>query len=352
MDTSKPKVQDILNYIGHLNTVKDSLLFTQLKSDFDGPDTDRQRLRKTFKERYQNREQQLIEATQELVSTLSALNNEISQLDIKVGRSTLKAKAKANELTEAKYKFKSLLGQSDSGILTKAESLDENLYELEEIMKKRKGVKNNLFKIDFELTNMNMSIQFIELDNEIKSMGNNAESGRLNNIREQKEELLENISNRLSTLQRSIHNLRDYSKKANKLQIESRINNQFSNSTENIGLNNYFSLFIDNLQVELEDNLRRKIEEGNKIRERLFLITNMAEENIELTNEFEDYSFLIEEITVEIEDKENLRVQLLQKLKEKIIENIKLRLGLNLNYLAILYLMLVKKLDIMRDFGN
>ena len=94
----------------------------------------------------------------------------------------MKVKAKANELAEAKHKFKALLSQSDSGILTKSEALDKLLNELEEVMKKRKTVRSNLYKLETEVTSAELSYKYIEIENEVKDMGKYAESDRIQHL--------------------------------------------------------------------------------------------------------------------------------------------------------------------------
>lgn len=46
---------------------------------------------------------------------------------------------------------------------------------------------------------------------------------------------------------------------------------------------------------------------------------------LEYTEDAEDHTILVDELKEEIIEKERLRAQLLRKLKERIIENIKLR---------------------------
>jgi len=55
------------------------------------------------------------------------------------------------------------------------------------------------------------------------------------------------------------------------------------------------------------------------------MMANMTHDEIEITDEFEDYSFIIEEIITEIEDKERLRAELLKDLRERIFDNIQFR---------------------------
>lgn len=304
-------MEDINNYLEHLGTVRDSLTVIENKENEYNDNT----LRDNAAKVKQAREEHLLNATRDLNNKLSAVKDLSGPLDQKVQASYVKLKAKANDLSEAKYKFKTLIGQSEVVVTKKAEKFDEKLDELEDHIRKKKNLKDAVLKLESELISSRFSNRFIELDIEVKNFSDTAHNSKVNEICKQKNELLGLITDRLDHIEASNQRIKNYIKKVYRLQLDSGLNLKFPPGSEN----------IDNFKADLENELARRIEERDQIRDKLIMILNIDPEELAVPLGPDGYLFLIEEITVDITDKESIRTEMLEKLRKLMFINIRLR---------------------------
>lgn len=186
-------------------------------------------------ERSAIRDQETSEEIRFYVSSLSRLKNEFANLDSLNYTKAAELSVKANELSEVKSKFKTLLSHSDSGISQRVEALDLKLEELEDLMLKKKNAKSALYRLDSDLSSTQLANKYLELENEISNMNLNAESVNKNYIIEAKARLLNQISERVTGITQTVHKLKEHARKVVKQQDEAGKGIKFISENQTLG---------------------------------------------------------------------------------------------------------------------
>jgi hypothetical protein len=235
---------DIEHYIDHLKHVKQQL-FISLKKDkisitneagqSEDPREAYEVNQENYIERSTMRDYEVSSEVRLLVYSLSKFKNNSTNLENLNSTKKETLTTKTSELSEVNKKFKALLSQSDSGILQRAEALDEKLEELEDLMLKKKNAKSSLYRLDSDLSSTQLANKYLELENYISNMNSNSESVNLNYIIEAKVELLDKVSDRVRSVSLTTQKLKEHARKVVKQQDEAGKGIKFRSENESLG---------------------------------------------------------------------------------------------------------------------
>jgi hypothetical protein len=237
-------MDDIEHYVDHLKHVKQQL-FISLKKDkisitneagqSEDPQETSEGNQETYIERSTMRDHELSSEVRLLVFSLSKFKNDFTNLENLNSSKKEILTTKTSELSEVNKKFKALLSQSDSGILQRAEALDEKLEELEDLMLKKKNAKSSLYRLDSDLSSTQLANKYLELENYISNMNSNTESVNLNYIIEAKVELLDKVTDRVRSVSLTTQKLKEHTRKVVKQQDEAGKGIKFRSENESLG---------------------------------------------------------------------------------------------------------------------
>lgn len=200
-----------------------------------------------------------LEKVRALSRKLASLQNELksSQGENKIKVGQLQQKTAA--LQSAKQKFKTLLNQTDSGILDKAEIMEEKLEQLEEVMRKKKLIKAET-KIASSLTTQRCAI----IEEQCEKLEANKDQLVQKDIDLKKEALLKVLQQKYHSLETQYKHLKELSKTARKSQQNVMHGYRHLNTSKAQGKYykcDFTSFCVDNLQEDLQSELYKKYEE-------------------------------------------------------------------------------------------
>ena len=193
-------------------------------------------MKEIYLDKVDKNENELTQKIRSLNSVLESIKKDISTSQEEGEYKRIELREKANYLSTAKQSFKSLLSQSDTGILEKSEILEEQLEQFDTLLQKKKSAKAALFKVQSEITNTKVANKYLEIEKEIQHFGTNVTRDKEIYIRQKKEYLLSQILERQSTLETTIKRVKEQSRKTLRQHEEAGEGIRLASGSEDIGM--------------------------------------------------------------------------------------------------------------------